>query len=88
MKAYPDVKYAILASFYNRLIIRTIVICNVRRGYVLDVGGIQNTQQISANHIVIRCCSRCNQCLITVLIHLFCVKKPYKLPFGAILMAW
>ena len=44
MKAYPDVKYSILVSFYNRLIIRTVVVCNVRRGYVLDVGGIQNTQ--------------------------------------------
>lgn len=44
MKAYPDVKYAILVSFYNLLIIRMVVIRAVRRGYVLDVGGIQNTQ--------------------------------------------
>lgn len=44
MKVYPDVKYVILASFYNRLIIRMVVVCDVRCGYVLDVGGIQNTQ--------------------------------------------
>ena len=44
MKVYPVVKYVILASFYNRLIIRMVVVCDVRCGYVLDVGGIQNTQ--------------------------------------------